>query len=180
MVQMSKITAVLDQETWISVDPPDEFQAIVDMFAQEQVVDNGSLGSEETSEIECTLTSETPVSNISNAVMTGSPEAIAGIKRHNSAPSEVMEKQKNSGDAEKFGSLQTASPGDPNSFQPSHKDVDVVMTNGVESKTVKSSSTLQKEDVIIASVSSKSKKSKDKLTIKTLDFRGMKFHTVNR
>jgi vacuolar protein sorting-associated protein 54 len=179
MVQMSKITAVLDQETWVSVDPPDEFQAILDMFAQEQVVDNGNLGSQETAEIDYTLASETSLSNVASEAMTGSPEVI-GIKRHNSVPSEVMEKQGNLGDADKAEVSQTTLPGDLNSFQTSHQDVNNIVTNGVGSKTVKNILPLESEDVMTASSSLKSKKSKDKVPAKTLDFRGIKFHTVNR
>ncbi|KAI3990278.1 hypothetical protein MKX01_037617 [Papaver californicum] len=39
--RMAKIKAVLDQETWTSVDVPDEFQAIVKSFLSSEVLTNG-------------------------------------------------------------------------------------------------------------------------------------------
>lgn len=40
-LQVSKITAVLEQETWVAVDAPDEFQAIVDRFTHFDTSGNG-------------------------------------------------------------------------------------------------------------------------------------------
>ncbi|MCL7039326.1 hypothetical protein MKW94_029953 [Papaver nudicaule] len=40
--RMAKIKAVLDQETWTSVDVPDEFQAIVKSFLSSETLTNGS------------------------------------------------------------------------------------------------------------------------------------------
>ena len=180
MVQMSKITAVLDQETWVSVDPPDEFQAIVDTFTHEQVVNNGNLGRQETEEIEYSLTSEAPISKISSSETRGSSETMTEIKGLKSIPSEITEKQRSPGDAGKFEGSPGALSGDPTSFQASYQEVDGAVANGVESKTAKSSSTVQTEDMSTTSASTKSKKSRDKLTVKTLEVQGMKFHTVNR
>lgn len=39
--QVTKITAVLEQESWIAVDAPDEFQAIVDRFTSFDTSSNG-------------------------------------------------------------------------------------------------------------------------------------------
>lgn len=39
LLQMTKIKAVLDQETWVEVDVPDEFQAIVNsLFMSEALI----------------------------------------------------------------------------------------------------------------------------------------------
>lgn len=38
---MQKITAVLEQETWVAVDAPDEFQAILDRFTAFESLSNG-------------------------------------------------------------------------------------------------------------------------------------------
>lgn len=38
---MQKITAVLEQETWVPVDAPDEFQAILDRFTAFESLSNG-------------------------------------------------------------------------------------------------------------------------------------------
>lgn len=46
---MSKITAVLEQETWVAVDAPDEFQAIVDSFTSSETFGNGRSSVEDTS-----------------------------------------------------------------------------------------------------------------------------------
>ncbi|KAL4191169.1 hypothetical protein AMTRI_Chr07g79370 [Amborella trichopoda] len=44
--RITKITAVLDQETWVAIDIPDEFQAIVDLFiCSEAVIAEGEEGS---------------------------------------------------------------------------------------------------------------------------------------
>ncbi|KAG0623694.1 hypothetical protein M758_3G194100 [Ceratodon purpureus] len=40
-IRVSKITAVLEQETWVAVDAPDEFQAIVDRFTHFDTSGNG-------------------------------------------------------------------------------------------------------------------------------------------
>ena len=40
-MQVAKITAVLEQETWVAVDAPDEFQAIVDRFTHFDTSGNG-------------------------------------------------------------------------------------------------------------------------------------------
>ena len=40
-LQVAKITAVLEQETWVAVDAPDEFQAIVDRFTHFDTSGNG-------------------------------------------------------------------------------------------------------------------------------------------
>ena len=50
---MTKIKAVLDQETWVEVDVPDEFQAIVtSLFSSEALISENSddgQGNKETS-----------------------------------------------------------------------------------------------------------------------------------
>ncbi|KAL2623879.1 hypothetical protein R1flu_008124 [Riccia fluitans] len=43
--RMAKIMAVLEQETWVAIDAPDEFQAIVDSLTAAEPVSNGSLES---------------------------------------------------------------------------------------------------------------------------------------
>lgn len=40
-IRVAKITAVLEQETWVAVDAPDEFQAIVDRFTHFDMSGNG-------------------------------------------------------------------------------------------------------------------------------------------
>lgn len=40
-MQVSKITAILEQENWTAVDAPDEFQAIVDRFTEFDTSSNG-------------------------------------------------------------------------------------------------------------------------------------------
>jgi len=47
-LQVTKITAVLEQESWIAVDAPDEFQAIVDKFTNFDTSGNGFATSVDT------------------------------------------------------------------------------------------------------------------------------------
>lgn len=45
---MAKIKAVLDQETWVEIDVPDEFQSIINMLFSSDALTSGNLnGSEE-------------------------------------------------------------------------------------------------------------------------------------
>lgn len=48
MLQVTKITAVLEQESWIAVDAPDEFQAIVDRFTYFDTTGNGFAATADT------------------------------------------------------------------------------------------------------------------------------------
>lgn len=40
---MAKMKAVLDQETWVAVDVPDEFQAIINSLVSSEALINGNL-----------------------------------------------------------------------------------------------------------------------------------------
>lgn len=185
-IRMSKISAVLEQETWVSIDAPDEFQTIVDMFTHSEPVNNGSLTTEEVGETDYPSNSDTLLSEVlsfeSREGLSEIERAKSSIVRENSVTSSKdMSVSIEQGKTEVSGHLEVSQrmlSGDAVTLQPAYEESGVVV-NGVEPKVAKIRSTVQTEDGAATDASVKSKKGRDKLTVKTLQIRGVGFHMVN-
>eukprot|EP00250_Pteridium_aquilinum_P007466 c17176_g1_i1 orf=398-3802(+) len=168
--KMSKINAVLEQETWVSMDAPDEFQAILDTFTHSELVHMESLPPEEAADTDSS----------SNAGVVGD-ETISAESKEQPFEAKNLILREGSLNSEMLGNLggsQRTLSGDVTTFQPSHQEVDGV-ANGVESKVPKARSNAQAEDGAGTDASIKGKKGRDKPIARTLQIRGVKFHMVN-
>lgn len=177
--QMSKINALLEQETWVSMDAPDEFQAIVDTFTYNDHVNMESLLTEELADTESSANAETMSNEILSAELKGGVFEVQNqILREDSLTPE-LKKQVSSETLGQLEGPQRTISGDVTAFQPSHQGIDGV-ANGGDSKVPKVRSSSQTEDGASMDGSSKSKKGRDKPTARTLQIRGVKYHMVNR
>lgn len=186
-IRMSKINAVLEQETWVSIDAPDEFQAIVDSFTHCEPLKNENVITEEAA---ITGDPEKSDPNLSKTVTSKSAQEVLDahkskdlegtLSRHNSIVSDETTQRSEYQKLEPMRHLdemQRISQNDANNVQTSH-DSDL-LANGNEPRNVKSSSNGQTEYSTVTDASARSKKGREKMTIKTLQIRGIGFHMVN-
>jgi vacuolar protein sorting-associated protein 54 len=100
--RMAKIKAVLDQETWVEVDVPDEFQAIVtSLFSLEP------LNTADSDEVQTTENSEAGLASggappVAETVVSGAPKRIERTESTDSVP-EVTTTQSNNTNAKERG-----------------------------------------------------------------------------
>lgn len=91
---MTKIKAVLDQETWVEVDVPDEFQAIVtSLFSSEALISENSddgQGNKETSNESSCVNAKSSIAHSqikhanSNAISTEKSESVSeAVEKNN-------------------------------------------------------------------------------------------------
>lgn len=176
--KMSKINALLEQETWVSMDAPDEFQAIVDTFTYNDHVNMESLLTEELADTESSANAETMSNEILSAELKGGAFEVQNqILREDSLTPELKKQVSSETLGQLEGSQRTIS-GDVTAFQPPHQGIDGV-ANGGDAKVPKVRSSSQTEDGAGMDASSKSKKGRDKPTARTLQIRGVKYHMVN-
>ncbi|MCO5597436.1 hypothetical protein L7F22_051514 [Adiantum nelumboides] len=183
-LKMSKINALLEQETWVSMDAPDEFQAIVDMFTHNEVSLTESFSVEEVADTDIASISNIISNENLSAVVTDQPsEASSLIAREGSLTSfdtasgttELKIQVSPQGIGQLNGAQRTFS-GDITTFQSSRQESDG-FANGGESRNSKLRYGAQTNDM--ADATSKSKKSRDKPNARTLHIRGVKYHMVN-
>ncbi|KAH7404590.1 hypothetical protein KP509_15G033300 [Ceratopteris richardii] len=172
-LKMSKITALLEQETWVSVDAPDEFQAIVNMLTKDELAKAESFdieagGSENGSLSASTKdTSSQPTSEI---VRAGSLTSLDNVPGHGELRNQVMTKS-----IGQLGGAQRTLSGDVATFQ-AHQDLDA-MANGGGSSISKTRSVSRPDDIV--DTTSKGKKGRDKQNTRTLQIHGVDYHMVN-
>ncbi|KAK2991648.1 hypothetical protein RJ640_016324 [Escallonia rubra] len=89
--RMAKTKAILDQETWVEVDVPDEFQAIVTSLFCSEPLSTGMLDDSPSSTIACgsKVTSSNDASAITNSVVSSSKQHVEQTD-FNEAPADSM------------------------------------------------------------------------------------------
>ncbi|BBN11151.1 vacuolar protein sorting-associated protein 54 [Marchantia polymorpha subsp. ruderalis] len=208
--RMAKITAVLEQETWVSIDAPDEFQVIVDSFTAVEAVSNGSLissdvassdveslkqadssdsrptGEEEASDaariesqLERTASETAGDDDAANAVI--SVHEANGLlreesvedseKKTNDGQTETSRPQSDVADTGKGSSPDVRAP--PQSILPGNGAV----ANGNKPE-LPVQSTVNASAEVGGDLAGK-KKSRERPSIKTLQVRGVSYHSVN-
>eukprot|EP01018_Ginkgo_biloba_P033615 Gb_03763 [translate_table: standard] len=154
--RMAKITAVLDQETWVAIDVPDEFQSIVDSLTFSEV-----------------------------EIVTGKQIALQPGNIENS--NNFMHESVNGGslvaDAKVTRTERTTMQGVVNSLETSSSG-DVSRNKEVLSQSITSEGNMVKDvvpsaDDITLEIGGRTRKGREKSTMKTLNFRGVGYHMVN-
>jgi vacuolar protein sorting-associated protein 54 len=157
---MSKLAAVLEQETWVAVDAPDEFQAIVDSLTSTE--SNGIISpSEEASHGSADLLdrfSDAPESSI--AEETPVPDSTRSQTNGKIITAEDM-----TDPGIRAGSSTTEGGENPT---PNNINTAVSTPNPLPSETLLSDA-----------VATKGKKGREKPSVKTLYVQGITYHCVN-
>ncbi|KAI5080569.1 hypothetical protein GOP47_0003752 [Adiantum capillus-veneris] len=181
-LKMSKINALLEQESWVSMDAPDEFQAIVDMLTHNDISKTENFSVEEVADTDGSSISNAISNENLSAVMKDEPSeagsviAIEGsLTSVDSAGTTELKTHVNSQAIGQLDGAERTFSGDGAAFQP-HQESDGV-ANGGELKNSKVRSGAQTDDG--ADAISKIKKSRDKPNARTLQIRGVKYHMVN-
>lgn len=175
--KMSKINALLEQETWVSMDAPDEFQAIVDTLIHKEDVNWETLETEEVADTERSSSSETMITEISSAESKGVVLEAQNQLLRGGSLTPVLKKQFSSDMLGQLEGPHRTLSGDVSAFQSLHHGIDG-MSNGGDSKASKLRPS-QAEDGTGTDASSKNRKGKDKPIARTLQIRGVKYHMVN-
>ncbi|KAL3677642.1 hypothetical protein R1sor_027590 [Riccia sorocarpa] len=206
--RMAKLTAVLEQETWVAIDAPEEFQSIVDSLTTAEAVSSGSLGSSEGAQNHSQGRKEVDSADSRTA---GEEEASEGLQvnRHietagsSAADDEDVSKASDTvheGNGSVREEYSHTSAGEQKQDL-SMSAQSLMLDTGKEVSTGLSAplnSTSPSNGTVVNSNSSKlpfqsavkvssesgrdvagKKKGKDRPSVKTLQVRGVSFHTVN-
>ncbi|CAM6088872.1 unnamed protein product [Calypogeia fissa] len=203
-IRISKITAVLEQETWVSVDTPDEFQEIVNSLTTVEVSgsDNlvsGDLAQEEEESLEQLDKTEpstsaegvgvgtVAVSNQENGLFRQESVDEADRKTEGEIESQPLPSSQELSDTANDASQNTLLPGHPEATVSSghpegtvssgHPEGTVSSANGIQSKPAVQPPLHGSSDNG-GEVPGKAKK-RDKPSLKTLHVRGQSYHAVN-
>eukprot|EP00249_Psilotum_nudum_P023375 c28850_g1_i1 orf=396-3701(+) len=172
--RMSKITAVLEQETWVAVDAPDEFQAIVNCFAFTESSSNDIL---ETDQLMVSSYNER-LNNLESEISNDQISEDASTTERSNSPLKQISNQNSdeSSDAgigrmvERQGPPVADGTGKPDSAV---QNISTVV-NGLEHGP-----TVQSEDVVTIDTAGRSKRVREKPIVKTLHIQGTRYHMVN-
>lgn len=208
--QMAKITAVLDQETWVSVDTPDEFQDIVESFIavevdvepepEVEVSASGDLGPEDVvpapkeeegedldrlvktesgAYVDLEVTTTVEVGKQENGSVSQEPSEEAEKRAtEEDVASQAVPSSQDVGDTTNDGS--ESAPPPPSG----HSEVVVSSVNGTQSTPAAAAVQAAPPPLHGPSdnggeVISKTRKTRDKPSLKTLHVRGQSYHAVN-
>ncbi|XP_024389299.1 vacuolar protein sorting-associated protein 54, chloroplastic [Physcomitrium patens] len=162
-IRVSKITAILEQENWTAVDAPDEFQAIVDRFTEFDTSSNGFPTAAVT--VFRTDASEQAVNQLPEAVTVEAPASDESARALEADKVDSAVKDKATGEA---GDGQSAAE------QVNGEGV----PNGNASKSTPSH-TPPVDATVTDSSAGRSKKTRERPHMKSIQIRGSSYHCVN-